>query len=153
MNPLEAGAVFSETTSNPRYTKEIRGQRKAKKIQIETYANILSESPQDQSSKGVLPKSSREQTPLDEGESIPEVPGEMNFFSGNPFVEVTKGILHLYKNNSLQEGGSVTLCLLAVPSSLNCHDILNFIAPCHPVIQHGELLIFSILFVSWEIYK
>jgi BRCA1-associated protein len=44
-----------------------------------------------------LPKPSREQTPLDEVQTIPEIPGEINFFSGNPFVEVTKGILHLYK--------------------------------------------------------
>lgn len=31
----------------------------------------------------------------------------INFVSGNPFVEVTKGILHLYKENettSLEEG-------------------------------------------------
>ena len=48
--------------------------------------------------KGVLPKSSREQTPLDDIQPLPEVPGEINFFSGNPFVEKTTGILHLFKN-------------------------------------------------------
>lgn len=44
------------------------------------------------------------------------------------------------ERNSIQDGLSKTLCLLAVPSSLNCHDILNFIAPCHPVIQHVRIL-------------
>lgn len=39
-----------------------------------------------------------------------------------------------------KEDLSTTLCLLAVPSTLNCHDILNFIAPCHSVIQHVRIL-------------
>lgn len=82
---------------NPRIVKELRGQRKPKKIQIETYANtLLSEDP-EAADKGVLPKSSREQTPLDEVQPVAEVPGEINFFSGNPFVERTTGILHLFK--------------------------------------------------------
>lgn len=92
-----AGAVSSEHPNNPKFIKELRGQRKAKKIQIETYANVLAEPKNTNVAKGVLPKSSREQTPLAEVQPIPEVPGEVNFFTGNPFVEVTKGILHLYK--------------------------------------------------------
>lgn len=80
--------------------KELRGQREPKKIQIETYANTVAAASDDSETidKGVLPKSSREQTPMDDIQPIPEVPGEINFFSGNPFVEQTTGILHLYKN-------------------------------------------------------
>lgn len=78
--------------------KEHRGQRKPKKIQIETYANVVTSDDPEAADKGVLPKSSREQTPLEDVPSIPEVPGELTFFSGNPFVEQTTGILHLYKN-------------------------------------------------------
>lgn len=83
--------------------KERRGQRKPKKIQIETYANVLNG---DDKTKGVLPKSknSREQTPLNESStsdntcsSVQDTPSEVKFFSGNPFVEQTNGILHLYK--------------------------------------------------------
>lgn len=78
----------------------MRGQRKPKKISIESYRNRLdsAEGGSDES-RGVLPKSSREQTPMDEVPPAPvqEFPGEINFFSGNPFVEVTKGILHLFK--------------------------------------------------------
>ncbi|CAO1381134.1 unnamed protein product [Diamesa serratosioi] len=143
MNSEGAGAVSSEHPNNPKFIKQLRGQRMAKKIQIETYANVIAEPTNNTAAKGVLPKSSREQTPLAEVQPIPEVPGEVNFFTGNPFVEVTKGILHLYKKNernSIQDGLSKSLCLLAVPSSLNCHDILNFIAPCHPVIQHVRIL-------------
>jgi hypothetical protein len=51
--------------------------------------------------KGVLPKNinSREQTPLTEavGNAVSDVPSEVKFFSGNPFVEQTNGIIHLYK--------------------------------------------------------
>lgn len=90
----ESGAASAEHSTNARHINELRGQRKAKTIQIETYANVLEGADKE---KGVLPKSSREQTPLDEVQTIPEIPGEINFFSGNPFVEVTKGILHLYK--------------------------------------------------------
>lgn len=93
------GAVASEHPSNPRLVKELRGQRKPKKIQIETYANVVAtEEPDNSSDCGVLPKSSREQTPMDEVQPIADVPGELNFFSGNPFVEQTTGILHLYKS-------------------------------------------------------
>lgn len=77
--------------------KERRGQRKPKKIQIETYANVLNEK---EVTKGVLPKShSREQTTDvdDTDNSTSDAPTEVNFFSGNPFVEQTNGILHLYK--------------------------------------------------------
>jgi BRCA1-associated protein len=77
--------------------KDLRGQRKPKKIQIETYANVVTTEDSESVEKGVLPKSSREQTPLDDIHPIPEVPGEINFFSGNPFVEQTTGILHLFK--------------------------------------------------------
>lgn len=92
--------MSAEHPTNPRLVKELRGQRKPKKIQIETYANVVQTSTEDGDSaaeKGVLPKSSREQTPLDEIQPIPEIPGEINFFSGNPFVEQTTGILHLFK--------------------------------------------------------
>lgn len=47
--------------------------------------------------RGVLPTSSRETTPLDEAQNPPEFPKEISFFSGNPFVENTKGVIHLYK--------------------------------------------------------
>ena len=90
---LAEGAVSNEPAAS---RKTVRGQRKPKQITIETYTNQMYDV--EGEFKGVLPKSSREQTPLDElPPSIPEFSNEINFFSGNPFVEVTKGILHLYK--------------------------------------------------------
>lgn len=91
-----AGAVSSEHPTNPRLIKEHRGQRKARKIKIENYSNRLME---DGEKKGVLPTSSRETTPLDEPTTLLECLDldDKTFFSGNPFIEVTKGIMHMYK--------------------------------------------------------
>lgn len=88
------GAVSSEHPSNPRNVREYHGQRKPRKIRIENYA--AADCSEDER-KGLLPSSSRETTPLDDDD---EVLGELDnktFFSGNPFVEVTKGIIHMYK--------------------------------------------------------
>ena len=63
-------------------------------------------------------KSTKESTPADTSRSLSRsascsikdtagVPNTVSFSSGNPFVEVTRGILHLYKENqttSLDEG-------------------------------------------------
>ncbi|KAG5682745.1 hypothetical protein PVAND_012078 [Polypedilum vanderplanki] len=143
------GESAAASSVDQRVIKERRGQRQPKTIQIETYANVLAG--EHQQIKGVLPKNSntnsREQTPLTENNSetssVPDTPNEVKFFSGNPFVEQTNGILHLYKKNerdSIQDGLSQTLCLLAVPATLSCHDILNFIAPCHSVINHVRII-------------
>lgn len=70
-----------------------RGQRPIRDISVETYPSRL-ESPRVD--WGMLPVSSREATPLTDNDSYEEK-AEIGFFSGNPFVELTKGILHLYK--------------------------------------------------------
>lgn len=49
-------------------------------------------------------------------------------------------IFFFSERNSIKDGLSQTLCLLAVPATLNCHDILNFIAPCHPEITHVRII-------------
>lgn len=82
-------------------TKDFRGQRKTNKIVVENYSNktILPGGGQEDR-YGLLPPSSREVTPVQE---VPPQPvsaadgEEINFVSGNPFVEVTKGVIHLFK--------------------------------------------------------
>jgi BRCA1-associated protein len=89
---------------------------------------------------GLLPICSRETTPFTDKESE-ETKTEIGFFSGNPFVEITKGILHLYKEDVLSDRKeAVTLCLLGVPTSMTCHDLLAFTAPCHADIAHIRVL-------------
>ncbi|KAF5284146.1 hypothetical protein FQR65_LT00146 [Abscondita terminalis] len=110
-----------------------RGQRKPKNISVETFASRL-EKPIDDI--GILPIESRKIV-----KSEMEVSGEIGFFSGNPFLEITKGILHLYKEDALSKREEVlTLCLLGVPNSMTCHDLLAFTAPCHGEIAHIRVI-------------
>lgn len=88
------GAVSSEHPTNPRVVRENRGQRKPRKIKIENYASADVD-PDEEKGKGLLPSSSREVTPL--SDQPVEYGDDKTFFSGNPFVEVTQGIIHMYK--------------------------------------------------------
>jgi BRCA1-associated protein len=49
-------------------------------------------------------------------------------------------LLLFSERDSIQDGLSQTLCLLAVPATLSCHDIMAFIAPCHSVINHVRIV-------------
>lgn len=40
----------------------------------------------------------------------------------------------------ITDGLSRTLCLLSVPATMNCHDLLNYVAPCHPTLQHIRII-------------
>jgi BRCA1-associated protein len=66
------------------------------------------------------------------------------YFSGNPVVEVTKGILHLYKiNDELSQSNasrSDLLCILSVPAKMSCHDLLNFISSFEKRIEHVRII-------------
>lgn len=112
--------MSTEHPNNPRLQKERerdRGLRPSSEIRIETYTNCLwQDSIEQQSTEMSLSEkqkqttafpqrlremptssSSRETTPLEEGQCASELPREIGFFSGNPSVEVTNGIIHLYK--------------------------------------------------------
>ncbi|XP_023222080.1 BRCA1-associated protein-like [Centruroides sculpturatus] len=72
-------------------------------------------------------------------------PTQIPFYSGNHFVEVTKGILHLYKENQrtpLAEEAerSEMLCILAVPGAMTTHDLLQFTAPVNENIEHMRII-------------
>ncbi|CAG0884641.1 unnamed protein product [Cyprideis torosa] len=94
------------------------------------------------------PSESSRETSIDADPSLATThPHVMAYTSGNPFVESTEGLLHLYKENqptSLSPEASSSrpplLCILAVPSTLASHDLLNFIAPCFPGIQHVRII-------------
>ncbi|XP_036326213.1 BRCA1-associated protein isoform X2 [Rhagoletis pomonella] len=140
-----------------------RGLRQSREIIIETYTNQLWAGQEqlqpvtkiEQQAGGAMMEmsaerkrnfratasGSREATPLEEGQCAPEFPKEIGFYSGNP--EVTNGIVHLYKKNErkeLKEGPSDILCLLAVPASVNCHDLLDFVAPCQSEMRHIRIV-------------
>jgi BRCA1-associated protein len=81
-------------------------------------------------------------------------PGEqdrLHFVSGNPFVEVTKGIIHLFKDTAGAKdsggGGSETtfpdtelMCMFGVPAQHKTPDLLQFTAPCHADLEYLRVL-------------
>ncbi|XP_052739222.1 BRCA1-associated protein [Bicyclus anynana] len=115
--------------------KRDRGARDSKTITVETYASVLIGPNTD---TGILPTSSRR--PPQETSTSEDIES-ISFFCGNPLVEVTKGILHLYKENELKEAEEAkTLCLLSVPGALGAPDLLAFAAACQNDISHVRVL-------------
>ncbi|KAJ0172879.1 hypothetical protein K1T71_011055 [Dendrolimus kikuchii] len=116
--------------------KRDRGARESQTITVETYASVLSGPNTD---TGILPSSLRKEPPP--GSSISEDEDTISFFCGNPLVEVTKGVLHLYKENEMKEAEEAkTLCLLSVPGALGAPDLLAFAAACQQDIAHVRVL-------------
>lgn len=67
------------------------------------------------------------------------------FVAGNPFVESTEGLMHLYKENvmtSLEPGvpRSQLVCMLSVPAKLAVPDLLSFTASCFPDIERMRIV-------------
>lgn len=115
-----------------------RGQRQPREISVETYPSRL-ESTQENWS--LLPAHVKSEVQSENTDMNDSSKTEIGFFSGNPFVELTKGILHLYKEDTLSSRQqAVTLCLLAVPATMTCHDLLSFTAPCHADISHIRVI-------------
>jgi len=57
------------------------------------------------------------------------LPKEMiHFYCGNPIVEVTQGILHLYKSKFSLDERSEMVCMLSIPAVLTIHDLLAFMS-------------------------
>ncbi|XP_075983811.1 BRCA1-associated protein [Anticarsia gemmatalis] len=132
----EMGDNPAEMEAAKEQKKRDRGARESKTITVETYASVLTGPNTD---TGLLPTSSRRSPP--EGSSISEDDDTISFFCGNPLVEVTKGVLHLYKENEMKEAEEAkTLCLLSVPGALGAPDLLAFAAACQQDIAHVRVL-------------
>ena len=65
----------------------------------------------------------------------PMSPSCIPFSSGNPSVETTEGIIHLYKHEDIDmthsndEPNSEMICFIGVPSKMTSHDVIQFLAP------------------------
>ncbi|XP_064619178.1 BRCA1-associated protein-like [Lineus longissimus] len=75
----------------------------------------------------------------------PTLSNNIRFFSGNPIVETTEGIMHLYKENnltSLEKGfhRPDMICMLAVPPAMTVKDLMQFIAPVMPGIEQMKII-------------
>nr|CAD7416961.1 unnamed protein product [Timema poppensis] len=133
-----------------------RGRRDMRDITIETYSNnsegrqspgLLhipeNDLPPTQTVKEPKPRSSSSCEPDCDSNAISKT--KIAFVSGNPFVEITKGILHLFKENELTSMDqaakcSQTVCILAVPANMTCHDLLTFTAACHEDINNLRII-------------
>ncbi|KZC04189.1 PREDICTED: BRCA1-associated protein [Dufourea novaeangliae] len=139
--------------SNGAMAAKMRGRREPTKINMENCTN-LTEKPdllvpsQGTSTSGSTSRANSEEATYDNSDmagASASVCDQINFISGNPFVEVTKGIIHLYKENKLTDirqaaERTQTLCILSVPATMTCHDLLRFTAPCHQDIRHFRIL-------------
>ncbi|XP_014615924.1 PREDICTED: BRCA1-associated protein [Polistes canadensis] len=152
-----------EETISIMAARKMRGRREARDITLENYS-CTAEGPspflssQGSSKPHLLPRTNSEDTSFTTCTSVSTSEGteiigatacsqsdQINFISGNPFVEVTKGILHLFKEDELTEmhnaaDRSHTICMLSVPATMTCHDLLTFTAACHQDIQHVRIL-------------
>ncbi|XP_078047757.1 BRCA1-associated protein isoform X2 [Augochlora pura] len=142
----------SEETNGARAVK-MRGRREPTKINMENCTNLtekpdLSLPSQGTSTSGSTSRANSEEATYDNSDMAGASAcayDQINFISGNPFVEVTKGIIHLYKENKLTDirqaaERTQTICILAVPATMTCHDLLRFTAPCHQDIRHFRIL-------------
>lgn len=67
----------------------------------------------------------------------------LNYYSGNPFVEKTEGILHFFKYNDetmARETQCRMLCMLSVPSELTCRELATFIGPSIQTIEQMKII-------------
>ena len=138
------------------YEQSSRGSARAAAEEREAACSETGHSSAHCSKEGTpVAHSSKEGTPGPSDESVCSYSGsraggakvrdKISFMCGNPSVDVTHGILHLYKQNTptpLSPGlpRPSTLCLLSVPPSVTTHDLLHFTAPCHGDIQHLRII-------------
>ncbi|XP_068974114.1 BRCA1-associated protein isoform X2 [Bombus flavifrons] len=132
---------------------KMRGCREPSKINMENCTNLTENQDSAVPSQGTSKSSSASRANSEENTyDDSEIAGasacacdQINFISGNPFVEVTKGIIHLYKENKLTDihhaaERTQTICILSVPATMTCHDLLRFTAPCHQDVRHFRIL-------------
>jgi len=153
-----------------------RGQRKPTDVIVETFVSPGDESWTERAAASVLTRkassrslgsSSKENTPVSKEttpvskESTPasdrrtgkdstplSMDDKINFISGNPFVEVTKGIIHLFKQSLLagtssQQTPAVDtemMCMYGVPAKHKTPDLLQLTAPCHQDLEYMRVV-------------
>ncbi|XP_012279850.1 BRCA1-associated protein [Orussus abietinus] len=160
---IEIDDPQSKENADTMASRKMRGCREPRDITVESYASVTERPILLLSSQGSSKSHSTSRASSEESSFAPQTPtsamaptetdgamacsspDQINFFSGNPFVEVTKGILHLFKEDELTEmhqaaERSHTICILSVPATMTCHDLLTFTAACHQDIKHFRIL-------------
>ncbi|RWS28418.1 brca1-associated protein-like protein [Leptotrombidium deliense] len=173
LKTMESGATAkSESTEkheiavseeeSEKLLKKHRGSREMQEITIETLklneeASKMNKAVTTKPLSRQVSKSSKESTPESPGvaatpkTSLTSVKERMLPAKGKAnlnqlqFYSVTKGILHLYKENKLttlseEAERSELICILCVPTSMTTHDLLQFTAPLNQDIEHIRII-------------
>ncbi|CAF3830151.1 unnamed protein product [Adineta steineri] len=70
---------------------------------------------------------------------------QIPFYCGNHLVDITKGILHLYKDNKAlgtnnEPKHSEMLAMLAIPADVACRELITFIYPVYNSIEYLRII-------------
>ncbi|CAF0797674.1 unnamed protein product [Adineta ricciae] len=70
---------------------------------------------------------------------------QIPFYCGNHLVDITKGILHLYKDNQALDANnepkhSEMLAMLAIPADVSCRELITFINPVYHSIEYLRII-------------
>lgn len=121
------------------------GYREAVNFTIETYQNDETALEEEEPSATAKPESSEEAASLAAINLVRSRYSPVPFFSGNPLVEHTRGILHLYKDSQMTPLNedvprSEMICMMAVPSKLTCVELQKFTQAAKDSIQHIQII-------------
>uniref|UniRef100_A0A8R1U1K3 BRCA1-associated protein n=2 Tax=Onchocerca TaxID=6281 RepID=A0A8R1U1K3_ONCVO len=127
--PVEEVSMQAQCLGNRKYAEVIVQTFSRDQAASNKQKPLISDAQEESSSIQTIASGSSLSSKSNEGPDTCSI----SFFSGNPFVEKTSGILHFYKK---KERSSATarndcsiLCMLGVPSLLSCRELLRFIAP------------------------
>ncbi|VDM41021.1 unnamed protein product [Toxocara canis] len=123
--PVAANATQNDTERPTPSQAQCIGRRKYAEVVVETFT------------EETIAKSTIRETDSEPPQGCSMQPTasdveKMSYFSGNPFVEKTTGILHFYKHNETglaQSANCSMLCMLGVPSLITCRELLKFVSP------------------------
>eukprot|EP00117_Sycon_ciliatum_P000805 scpid38353/ scgid0191/ BRCA1-associated protein; BRAP2; Impedes mitogenic signal propagation; RING finger protein 52; Renal carcinoma antigen NY-REN-63 len=70
---------------------------------------------------------------------LADFPAKQTFFAGNPMIEVTKGLVHLYSPGQ-RTANHLMVCLLAVPADVSCSELVKFVSPFGRYIKNVRII-------------
>lgn len=145
--PVAVSATPDEERSNPTQVKCL-GCRQYADVVVQTFTSdqlaavsrdsfCLSEQPQGCSMRPTTSGSSLSSKGGTESNDSQKIP----FFSGNPDVEKTTGLLHLYKrSDNVQSVECSMLCMIGVPSLVTLQELIKFVSPISSTINWMKIV-------------
>jgi hypothetical protein len=100
-------------------------------------------------------KNNNNQDPLeDEKDEENNSKKQLPYFSGNPTVDLVKGFIHIYKdynmvnfddptsvtNENYDSPQSEMICMIGIPASITCHELLDFVMPFSDTMQYLRII-------------